>query len=705
MDSEEVFVMKKLFLLLIINLLNISIYAQINNDIIIDYFEKMSENSEEEHYDYSELLESYWNITENPININSDNIEQLAELKFISIFQLENIKEYRKNYGDFMFMEELYEVKGLDSLSIEMIKPMICLHDEKSHDEIKLKNILKYGRSKILFEVNQSLKKKKGYIDIEDSLLYEKPNSIYLGSPQKIYIRYNYSYKDKIEAGYVFEKDPGEYLFKSRLNDSIVNLLGNKCYSGFDFFSFHLYISNFGSLKTLAIGDYKISFGQGLTMGSGMAFVANGCSLLRRSKKINASKSANEAYYLRGIASTLEYKDFELSIFYSNKKADANVITYDTLNGKPLEITSLMQNGLHRTYNEMMDRKTVRQQLCGLNLSYIKSNFQIGYTLHKTYLNAKLTPNKNIYNTFYFKGKELTNQGVDFYYVLKKILLYGEVAMSDNKGMAALIGTTVQPSGFIEFTILYRNYAKDYQCLYSNAFSSGSNTRNEKGLYFSSNMSLAPNWRFITSIDFHQSDWFKNTAYSPSHGYEFDSQLNYQPDKNTLFFIEYKKKNKMKNSSNTDVFQKYLTEEKNNMLRFHVTYSLSDAITLKNRVEYHFNHIEDETNNSYLIYQDIIYNPQERPYNIAFRYELFNAEKGSVYAYENDVLYAFAVGGLSGKGIRTYLVGKIKAHDGIQISGKIGFTFYNNKNVIGSGLETVDDNWNGDGKLQIIWSI
>ena len=697
--------MKRLLLLLLTIMLCIGTQAQVNNDLIIEHLEKMSENAGEEYSDYSELLESYWNISENPVNINSDNIDQLAEMKFISIFQLENIKNYQKHYGDIQFIEELYEIEGLDSLSIEMIRPIICFENEKEHDKIKFKNLLRYGKNKILLEVNQSLNKKKGYIDIEDSLLYENPNSVYLGSPQKIYLRYNYSYKDRIEAGFVLEKDPGEYLFKNTLNDSILQLLGDKSYSGFDFFSFHLYITKFWFLKTLAIGDYKVSFGQGLTMGSGMAFVGNGGSLLRRNKKITASKSANEAYYLRGIASTFEYKNFELSIFYSNKKTDANIVEYDTIDEIPLKISSLLQSGLHRTYNEILDRKVVRQQLCGLNLSYKISNFQIGYTLHKTYLNSELMPNESIYNSFYFKGKELTNQGLDFYYVLKKILLYGEIAMSNNKVLAGLIGTTIQPAGYIEFTILYRNYAKNYQCLYSNAFASGSNTRNEKGWYFSSTLSLAANWKFITSIDFHKSDWFKNTAYSPSHGYEFDSQLNYTPNQNTILFIEYRNKSKMKNCANTDVFQKYLIGEKNNMLRLHTSYNLSDAITLKNRVEYHFNNSNNETNHSYLIYQDILYNPKEKPYNIAFRYELFNAEKGNVYAYENDVLYAFAVGGLSGKGIRTYLVGKVKLYDTIQISGKIGLTFYDNKTAIGSGLETIEGTWKGDGKIQIIWSI
>ena len=47
---------------------------------------------------------------------------------------------------------------------------------------------------------------------------------------------------------------------------------------------------------------------------------------------------------------------------------------------------------------------------------------------------------------------------------------------------------------------------------------------------------------------------------------------------------------------------------------------------------------------------------------------------------------------------------KIKIFNQLQISGKIGFTFYDDKHTIGSGLETIENNWHGDGKLQIIWS-
>lgn len=695
--------MKKIFLLMMMFFICTDCISQINKDLIIEQIERMSEDSSDEENDYSELIEAYWELLENPLNINGDDIDQLAEFRFISVFQLEKIKSYIKEYGDIRFIEELYEIEGMDDKSIEMIKDIICFEESKKK-EMRFSD-LKYGKHKVITQVDQCLNKKKGYSVVEDSLLYQNPNSIYLGSPQRFYLRYNYTYKDKLEYGFVVEKDPGEYLFKSNVNDSLIALLGDNCYTGFDFCTFHISVHNFGFLfETVVIGDYKISFGQGLCMGSGMAMNAQGGSLLRRNKKITASKSANEAYYLRGIANTLKYNNFELSTFYSNKRIDANVLTYDSLSEVPLQISSLQQSGLHRTYNEIMDRKVVRQQLLGLNFSYRNARFQIGYTLHKTKLSAKVNPNSNIHNLFYFKGKELANQSIDFYYVTDRTLLYGEIAMSSNKGKAGLFGLTIQPVGYIDLNFLYRNYAKDYQCLYSNAYSAGSYPRNEKGLYLNSIISIAANWVYSTSIDFYRSDWFKSTAYSPSHGYDFDSQLNYQPNNNTLFFIEYRNRNKMDNTSGDDIFQKYLVEERYNMIRFHSAFQITSYITLKNRVEYHFNNDENGDYNSYLIYHDIIYNNTESQYSIAFRYEVFNAEKGSVYAYENDVLYAFAVGGLSGKGIRSYITGKIKILGNINISGKIGVTSYDNKREIGSGLETISNNWRCDCKLQIIWN-
>ena len=392
-----------------------------------------------------------------------------------------------------------------------------------------------------------------------------------------------------------------------------------------------------------------------------------------------------------------------MTIFYSNKKADANVSVIDSL-GEPLVVTSLLQSGLHRTESELADRHAITQQLYGGNLSYRGSSFQIGYTIHKTLLSCELDPDPRLYNTFYFRGKSLVNQGVDFYYVLRKIAFYGEAAIGDNKAPAALIGTTVQPAGYIDFTVLYRYYDKKYQNFYCNAFASGS-ARNERGLYLSTSITFAPRWRLIATADYPQSDWVKTSAYAPSRAQDYNLQIEHQINSKSLFFIQLRYKDKEKNGSSEYTYMRSLIHDRKMSLRFHVTYPVGPDFTLKNRVEYIVSKDVPKNGTCYLIYQDILYNPENHPYSLAFRYALFDSPIGAVYAYENDVLNAFAIGSFYHKGMRIYLLGKMKLRWGLAINAKIGCTIYSDVNEIGSGLEKIEGNVKTEGKLQLIWKL
>ena len=178
--------MRKTFLIIILALPIHYVYCQTSNDLIIEHIARMSESNDDENTDYSEIIDEYWNIVEYPVNINGEEIDRLAEFKFIDVFQLENIKNYKRNYGDFQFIEELYEVDGMDEKTIEVIKPLICFEDKRNNDKISLNQILKYGKNKVLFEMNQCLNKKEGYKEIDDSVLYAKPNSIYFHTEIKL---------------------------------------------------------------------------------------------------------------------------------------------------------------------------------------------------------------------------------------------------------------------------------------------------------------------------------------------------------------------------------------------------------------------------------------------------------------------------------------------------------------------------------------
>lgn len=660
--------------LLIILPLTASAQNNITDEIIIDQIERMMEMSEEE-LDFSEIIEEYWTICENKININNpDDLNQLIELHLVNIFIIEKINEYRKNFGNFMMFDELQFVDGIDEMTLNILQPLICFEKPQKKEKLRAKDLWKRGRHQTIYQIERCFNEKAGYKDKE-----------YLGSPSKMLLRYGFTSQNKLEFGIAMEKDAGEK-----------NML--------DFVSLHLLLHDLKFVKTLAVGDYQLAFGQGVTMGSGLAFNGNGGSLLRKSKKIRASKSANETRYLRGVATTLNYKNLDLTVFYSNKKVDANVSVADSL-GEPLVVTALQQTGLHRTDNELIDRHLITQQIFGGNLSYRNSHFQIGYTIHKTMLSCELNPDPRLYNTFYFRGKSLVNQGVDFYYVLYKFAFYGEAAISDNMAPAALIGTSVQPAGYIDFTVLYRYYDKKYQNFYSNAFAAGSGTLNEKGLYLSTALTFAPKWRLTATADFPQSDWIKSSAYAPSRSQNYNLQIEHQINNKALFFIQLRYNDKEKNGPGENTYMRYLIHERKMSLRFHVTYPVGNNFILKNRVEFSKNLDKSKNGTSYLIYQDVLYNPENKSFSFAFRYALFDSPNGAVYAYENDILNSFAIGSFYHKGLRIYLLGKVKLRWGVAINAKIGCTFYTDVNEIGSGLELIEGNLKTDGKLQLVWKL
>ena len=110
--------------------------------------------------------------------------------------------------------------------------------------------MLRYGKHRALAQIDRALQPQNAY-----------PSHV--GSAERLLFRYNYDYKDIFQTGFVFEKDAGE---KSLT----------------DFWSFHVFIKNLRFVEALSLGDYKVSFGQGLTIGNGLAFTTTGSSLMRR---------------------------------------------------------------------------------------------------------------------------------------------------------------------------------------------------------------------------------------------------------------------------------------------------------------------------------------------------------------------------------------------------------------------------------------
>ena len=704
------------------------------NDLLIEQVERLAEDSDDD-IDYEDLLENYIFFSENPIDINSDDVKQLVELHLLNVFQYEELLKYRRYYGDFLFLDELEMVEGFDDLTLSIIRPLVMVGQNKDRDKLTFKKMARYGKHQILGRYEQVLEKQQGYLPIDDSALLAKPNSRYLGSPQKLQFRYTYNYRNRIRAALVVEKDAGEMFFTDKVSDTIQTLLGKNYKRGFDFIGFHLYAKDLGIVKAAVLGDYQLSFGQGLTMWSGMSFgkAGAGSSVMKQGRGITPKGSASEYGFMRGAAVTLGGDPFSGTVFYSHRWVDANVSVADSLENEAELISSLQETGYHRTIGELLDRHAIRQQVIGGHLAYAIAHFEVGYTAQHTWLSTPLELKSSHYNQFYFQGKSLTNQGIDFKYVKGKYAVFGEMAMSYNPGtkvpepvegptstqsgvstgsttlgFAGLVGLTVKPAGYLNFTVMYRDYGKTYQNLMSNAFGEGSRNQGQRGIYLGVEVAPAPYWNILAYADQFQFTWLTSQVNAPSRGHDYYMRLGHSFNRRTQAYLQFRSKTKMKNSTDAFVFSHYPIFYTKNTVRFNINYELGWDIHCANKAEYAHYRNEDGTNeHGYFLCQDIAYKPENLPFSLTFRYAIFDAKdyNARVYAYENDVLYSFSVPAMYGKGMRFYLLGKVKLFNSLTLYARIGRTIYSDRDEISSGLTLIEGNHKTDLKAEIIWKL
>ena len=691
------------------------------NNLLIEQVERLAEDGDEDA-DYEDLLENYIFLSENPVNLNSEETMRLVELHLLSVFQYEELQKYRRFYGDFMFLDELEMVEGLDEQTVAIIRPVVCLGKDESKDKITLNKMARYGKHQIVGRYEQLLEQQQGYAPIDDSALLAKPNSRYLGSPQKLQFKYTYNYKNKIRAGFTLEKDAGEMFFTDKVSDTIQKLLGSQYHRSFDFAGFHLYAKDLGIVKAAVLGDYQLAFGQGLTLWSGMSFgkAGAGSSVMKQGRGLSPKGSASEYTFMRGAAITLGGGPFSGTIFYSNRLVDANVSVTDTLESEAEFVSSLQETGYHRTIGELQDRHAIRQQVVGGHLAYAIAHFEVGYTAHHTWLNVPLELKPSHYNQFYFQGQKLTNQGVDFKYVKGKYAVFGEVAMSMNfdstalrqaqgpLDFAGLIGLTVKPAGYLNFTVMYRDYGKAYQNLYSNAFGEGSRNQGQRGIYLGAEVAPAPYWNLLAYVDQFQYTWLTSQVNAPSRGHDYYLRVSHSFNKRTQAYLQVRSKTKMKNSTDGMVFTHYPIFYTKNSVRFNINYQIGWDIHCANKAEYaHYRNDDGSNEHGYFLCQDIAYKPESKPYSLTFRYAIFDAKdyNARIYAYENDVLYSFSVPALYGKGMRVYLLGKVKLFNALTLYARIGRTIYSDRDQVGSGLTLIEGNHKTDLKVEAIWKL
>ena len=646
--------------------------------------------------DYSFLIEELEVYLKNKMNLNNATDEDLQHFFFLNDVQINNLIEHIKINGKLISLEELQSIDGFDLETINMLLPYVYVSGDVSDKHIRLKDMLKEGQSQLFIRYQQYTEPQVGFTAIDDSSLAANPNARYLGSPYRLYTRYSFNFSNNINIGFTAEKDPGEEFFKGSQKN------------GFDFYSAHIYLRNVGKIKALTIGDYHVQFGQGLTFWSGLGFSksADAVNVKKNPLGIRPCASVDENLFMRGLAGTYAIKNFEISGFYSSKKRDGSVnLSTDTLenNDDQLSVSSLLETGYHRTPSELSKKGTVNEVIYGGNLTYRKRLFSVGVTAARTELSHALDKVIYPYNQFEFSGKENLNLGADYNYIFKNMNIFGEVARSENGGMAYLNGAILSLDPKLSLSALYRKYDINYQSLYSSGFSEGSKVSNEQGLFIGLLAAPVRSWTFTAYADNFSFPWLRYRVNAPSKGFDYMLQVNYKPNKILEMYARYRNKTKQLNNTTAENGLYFLDNTEKENYRYEIKYKVSENFLLKNRLEYVKYSVGDSSHTGFTMYQDFQYAPKKLPFSITLRYALFDTDNYDtrIYVYENDVLYASSFPSYYYKGSRAYILLSYKANRHLDFWFRIAQTYYSNQSTIGTGLDQINGNTKTEVKVQM----
>ena len=679
-------------LFLLFSVITLSAQDPFKSGIIEQRLELLAERQANTAIDFTTILDQLAYYYQFPLNLNQAYRENLESLGLLTGNQITAFLNYRTLYGNFTSIYELRLIDGFDAETIQSLIPFISTENSEQR-KFSLSNALKYGRSDLFVRYQRVLEKSRGY-KIADTTNSEDPaNNAFLGSRDFWYTRYRFTYQTQLSAGVTIQKDAGEPFGNPHMPE------------GFDFYSAHAFYKGDGFLKSLAIGDMRTEFGQGLTFstGFGLRKTADVNRVMRFPRGLVPYTSVDENQFLRGVGATVGTDHINFTAFFSKKRIDANFnYVSDTSETEEQIFTSFQNTGLHRTLNELEDKNALEETIYGASLGFKNDWFRANITSVKTELGGNLQRSLTYYNQYTWNNNENLNTGFDFIAQFNKLSIFSEMAHSMNGGMAGIGGLTFSPDSRVTMSLVHRNYGVEYQPVYSNALGEKSVNNNEVGTYFGIKANITTFMNVQAYVDRFEYKWLSYRIDGPGKGEDYLIQLNFTPLKRTQFYARLRHEEKSLNSGEENTINKIATQHRSS-LRFHVDHTINSQWRMKTRVEWSRYHLDADTSNGFMIYQDLRYSVPSDKLVLTGRLALFQTDSydSRIYAYENDLLYVFSVPAYYYTGFRWYMLARYKVNRNLSFWARVSRSTFTDRDSVGSGLDEIEGSHRTDVKLQM----
>lgn len=636
----------------------------------MEYIEELS-NNELESTLIENLYEELSYLSEHPFDLNTITKSDLERFPFLSAIQIENLLYYIYKYGPLATIYELRNVESLDYQTIRYFLPFVYIGEAQSKDTPNLRQAAKYGVNELILRMNDCFQQKAGYKSHTQEEQEADPNKFYLGEKQYLSLRYGFQYKDLIQFGFVGEKDPGEVFWGAD-------------HKGFDFNSIHFTLRHIGILESVYLGDYRVSFGQGLVVNTDFSLgkTADVINIGKKTSGIKRHFSTNEVNFFRGSAVSLKLNQCRIQLFYSRRMPDA---TADSTT-----IFTFKTDGYHRIPSDLNKRHQAQVTSMGGHFQWRNESLDIGLTAMAADFGGKtLNPDLKPYNVYYLRGTSSFNVGINYAYQRKKYLFQGESAMSRNGGLATVNHFILIPASLLNVIFSYRNYGYNYQSLYGQSFGETSTLQNESGFYCGIKFFPQRQWELAVFLDAFRFPQIKYGIDTPSSGKDLLAQLTYRASTNLNMSLKYKFKEKEKNvTEKTSAVLPY----NQHRWKYQLNSVQSARFTFKTQFDYNLYHESGKRpTTGWACAQAVGYKINDKKLQLDLSAAYFNATdwNNRIYQYEKTLLYAFDMPVLYQKGMRYAVLLKWMIASRLTFNVKATLIHYFNTDLIGSDLEEI----------------
>lgn len=492
--------MKRLIFILL--LFSLPVQAQEELESLVEFLSQESQASPDEQL-WADLLEE---LTTQKIPLNYAQAEDLLQIPFLDEFRVHHLLQYRSDHGKILSSKELVLIKGWDELSPEQLA--LFSFEARYNPEINWRKLWRYGRYQVLMRSGRKWPQAEAF---------DPEAPLFLGNPWAKQIRWQGKWGSQLKSTLLLQQDPGEALHRT---------------GGPDHWAGYLQYSGRGLLRSLVLGDYQFSFGQGLSLWSGLAMGKSaGQGLSRRAAGIRGFAGANENQFFRGTGLQLRRGGFDLNLYLSQHQQDGRI---ETLGSRAYQTNRLFGAGLHRSEAELEQKNQNSLRSIGVNLEYQREGLQTGVLYHHDQLAIPLRPDDHWQRKFQNAGDEFSLLAWHGKYLWRNFLLFGEVSSFNYQAPASLLGFDLQATEKWSLSYLFRDIPVHHQSLWMAPFAERAQN-GERGHFLALSYQARYGETFQLALDRYRFRWPSYGGRFPEDGMEI--RLEYRQEKGLIRFL------------------------------------------------------------------------------------------------------------------------------------------------------------------------